>query len=668
MTAHPPELRYFHLPQGKKYPPLVKRFYELAVAADQFEPGDHNIGVSTTGLLVVDVDERRGGADTLDTLEMAYGPLPVTRKVRTPNGWHIYLSADTPIANSHDRLGKGIDVRGYHGYVVGAGSVVDDVEYVLEVDAPIAPAPDWLIELCGKPPEREQQDQPNGEDLDSPQAIARATEYLRTAEPAIQGAGGDGRTFATIAAALDFGISKETAADLLHAHWNERCSPPWQPDELERKVDNAWQYRGSAVGSVDAKQEFDVWCAPPTGLEPVAAQDFAEQLDPPRQWVLGKMAVRGKLSLLIAPPGAGKSTLTLAAALSVAAGKDLLDMTVHEQTAAWLYNNEDDMPELRRRLRAAMQWHRIDYAAIKDRLYLNSGENKPFVIARRAGQGDTRRLKRAAEMQEIEQHIKDRGIGLLIVDPFSETHEGDENDNVEMRLVASWFREIAQKTNCAVILVHHTRKMPAGSSEGHVGNMDSGRGASSVNGVARVVQTLYSMSEKDAKRHKIPLSEQHRYVRLDDAKTTLSLGVGRAAWLRRETVDVPTTVEGVTEAVGVLAPVKLVEEIAELTPFDRLVLGACKGVGTPQAVVVERLKGAEMLSGKSENGIRGMIARGAKAGTAYRIEHGPSRPNGPLGSNGLIGAPGSVMIVPVQVDFNDIDVFSDTEIGTEKAS
>ena len=80
------------------------------------------------------------------------------------------------------------------------------------------------------------------------------------------------------------------------------------------------------------------------------------------------------------------------------------------------------------------------------------------------------------------------------------------------------FRDIARSGNCSVLLVHHTAKPPQGTSDGHAGNMNTARGASALVGVARVVQTLFGMSETDAQQNGISRDDRHQYLRLDDAK------------------------------------------------------------------------------------------------------------------------------------------------------
>src|SRR3546814_16459131 len=117
---------------------------------------------------------------------------------------------------------------------------------------------------------------------------------------------------------------------------------------------------------------------------------------------------------------------------------------------------------------------------------------------------------------------------MLIADPLVELHDASENDNGEMGAVGAILRGIAQQAGCATMVIHHTRKLPAGSSEGHAGNMDSGRGAGAVAGIARVALTLYGMSAKDAKHFGVDAGERAWFVRLDSAKANLSPRIGRA--------------------------------------------------------------------------------------------------------------------------------------------
>jgi hypothetical protein len=56
---------------------------------------------------------------------------------------------------------------------------------------------------------------------------------------------------------------------------------------------------------------------------------------------------------------------------------------------------------------------------------------------------------------------------LLILDPLIRLHRADENSAAEMAGVLDGLRPLARATECAILLVHHTRKAPAGGVPGH---------------------------------------------------------------------------------------------------------------------------------------------------------------------------------------------------------
>lgn len=284
-------------------------------------------------------------------------------------------------------------------------------------------------------------------------------------------------------------------------------------------------------------------------LAPAFIDDLNIALLPRRPWLLGRALLRGKLTVKVAPPGVGKSTLGLARAVAVATGRPLTGETVHAPSKVWVYNNEDDSDELKRRLAAVLQHWTIPLEAIRGRLALNSGADRPLLVARADRAGTVIQLP---DVDACIAHIRDHGIGLFIVDPFIETHAVNENSNEQIKAVAAMFRAIARRGDCAVLLVHHTAKPPQGTSDGHAGNLNTARGASALPGIARVVQTLFSMSARDAAQYGVSEEDRRLYVRLDDAKANLGLISGEASWFRRVSVTIANGDE-----VGVLVPEEL---------------------------------------------------------------------------------------------------------------
>jgi hypothetical protein len=293
-----------------------------------------------------------------------------------------------------------------------------------------------------------------------------------------------------------------------------------------------------------------------TPLTPTFLDSLNIAMLPRRRWLLGRALLRGHLTLLVAPAGVGKSTHGVARAVALATGRDITGEPVHEQVKAWVYNTEDDSDELKRRLGAVIQHHAIPFAEIRNRIALNSGADRPLLLARADKSGMVIRLP---DVDACIEKIRESEIGVFIVDPFVETHEVNENSNEQIKVVAAMYREIARATHCAVLLVHHTAKPPQGASDGYAGNMNAARGASALVGVARVVQTLFGMSDKDAEFYGIAEGERHLFLRLDDAKANLGLVSPEALWFKKIGVDLPNG-----DQVGVLQPVEL--SVAENVP------------------------------------------------------------------------------------------------------
>jgi hypothetical protein len=84
-----------------------------------------NIGIATgkkSGLLIVDVDPRNGGDETLEDLEVELGKLPPTVTVLTGGaGRHLYFSF--PGQGIRGSLGAGVDLLGDGKLVVAPGSL-----------------------------------------------------------------------------------------------------------------------------------------------------------------------------------------------------------------------------------------------------------------------------------------------------------------------------------------------------------------------------------------------------------------------------------------------------------------------------------------------------------------------------------------------------------------
>jgi len=297
----------------------------------------------------------------------------------------------------------------------------------------------------------------------------------------------------------------------------------------------------AALYSIDAVRAFLCEGELPDDSEPDPA-DFAPTqwtpIDPttipPREWLFGDILARSFVSVLVAPPGVGKSIFTIEVAVSLAMKMDLGPLKAHEQAKVWLFNNEDPRLELDRRISAFLLANDIPPEKVAPNLYVDTGEERHLLVAK---YDEDRNVMRMPVVDRMIAHITRHKIGLLIVDPFIETHGVNENDNGAISSVARMYREIAQKTGCAVWLVHHTRKTPAGASASAPGDADAGRGASALSGVARFTATLFNMSKEDAKELGVDQDERHLFIRFDDGKANLKLKTDGGTWWRKQSVS-----------------------------------------------------------------------------------------------------------------------------------
>jgi hypothetical protein len=88
---------------------------------------DANVGIVTgevSNLVVLDVDPKHGGDDTLSRLERRYRPLPLTVEARTGGGGrHFYFTHPGFLIRNRAGLAQGIDLRGDGGYIVAPPSI-----------------------------------------------------------------------------------------------------------------------------------------------------------------------------------------------------------------------------------------------------------------------------------------------------------------------------------------------------------------------------------------------------------------------------------------------------------------------------------------------------------------------------------------------------------------
>ena len=424
-------------------------------------PAD-NIGiVCGGGLIVLDVDGAIG-AKSLAALEAQHGPLPDTCRVSTPGGGTHYYFSGPDVGNSACKIGDKLDIRGRGGYVVAPGSSTAKGAYTVANAADPAPVPKWLLALCNRP--REKANTGAAVPDAAGDAVENAKGWLAAQPPAVEGEGGDARTFAVACGLRDRGLSQAQAADLMAGEWNDRCSPPWSPTELGAKVANAYRYSQNEPGArVALPEDFPVVVQEQAsaaidraadGRRPrrfLRADEYAKATSSAGYLIKGVLS-RGSHAVLYGAPGEGKSFLTLDMAYAVAQGREWFGRRVPAGGALAVYVPFEGSGGLGRRL-----------AALRQRY----GEADLFRVVERPDYNLRELEGRENFGADLRAAFGDKRPALIVLDTLARSlMGGDENSAQDMGALNAAAAALIESTGATVLLVHHSGKDKAKGARG----------------------------------------------------------------------------------------------------------------------------------------------------------------------------------------------------------
>jgi hypothetical protein len=313
--------------------------------------------------------------------------------------------------------------------------------------------------------------------------------------------------------------------------------------------DDARRRRGRAE-EVEAQPRVAIVATPYVWTDPANI--------PLRDWLYGRLLVRRFLTVTIAPGGVGKSSLIAGEALAMASGRDLLGVQPMRRLRVWLWNLEDPQEETTRKVQAAAKHFHLTADDVVERLFVNSGRDHALVIAKE-NRGGT--IVFRPVIDNLVQQIKEHAIDVVIIDPFVSCHEVFENDNSAIDIIAKEWSRVAELANCAIHLVHHTRKAPAGTEV----TTDSSRGAKALTDAARVARALNQMTEEEGTKAGV---ENHRlFFRAFNDKANLAPPVTVSDWFRLASVFLDNGPAG-GDSVGVVTHWDWPDPLSGITGFD----------------------------------------------------------------------------------------------------
>jgi len=254
-------------------------------------------------------------------------------------------------------------------------------------------------------------------------------------------------------------------------------------------------------------------------------------------YVIGNLPP-GKVGLLVAAGGVGKTYLTLQILYSVArpeiyewpVGSGIITTPRHSGKVLALLG-EEDFDTIHRRMHSILKVAAKEWKGQME-MALEVWDEKIEVDCL-AGTIPTLIDSEGNPTDNFYRLIKKgKGCRLIVIDPLARFHQIDENDNVKMTMLVQRLEFIAKNTGAALLVCHHSNKQGIGKEEGT--DQQSARGASALTDGVRYQIGMRMMTRHEGKirwEHDADI-ERKGWVYVEESKN--NYGPARiACWARR---------------------------------------------------------------------------------------------------------------------------------------
>lgn len=399
---------------------------------------DSNIGLRTDHLVVLDIDPDKGGAESLDDLiaDWGRGWTETVTSLTGGGGQHLVYRAPggMTIRNSASKIAPGIDIRAAGGYVVAPPSWHHSGnQYTWEVgygpdDRDPADLPDWLLGLLSERGKTDRLRVVVAGDEVLPKVILQARNVALT----------------TIAGVMRRrGLSEPAILAALLATNDERCSPPLGETEVRKIANSIAKYAPADVPFGTAGEPG----TEPTDPDTLAsrhtlhwAKEAWEPEEPIKEIVSGLLNA-GTVAALVAGGGVGKTYLSIDLAMHIVLGREWLGFPVMQGRALFI-DEESGIRRMKKRLREASRAQ-------------DAPDDVPIAFTSLEGFD----LRNPQHIEAVNWAVETSKADIVFIDALIDIIPGaDENSSSDIQPVMQTLRQIAERHQVAIVVLHHTNK------------------------------------------------------------------------------------------------------------------------------------------------------------------------------------------------------------------
>jgi hypothetical protein len=332
---------------------------------------------------------------------------------------------------------------------------------------------------------------------------------------------------------LSFGVAKSVRRLVLRDHWpncpkggdvSDYLDAGHTREDLDALIEQAKTYAPGTTGQSGPQPgaTSKITATPHVWRDPSTI--------PPRDFLYDHHIIRRYVTGDVSMGGVGKTSEAQVEIVAMVTGRDLLGVKPKRQYRVWYINLEDPQDEIDRRFAAIFKHYKITQTDLGNRLFTDSGRKKNFIVAR---EGKTGIEFDQQVITEIEDTIRENAIDCVIVDPYVNSARFAENDNNAMAaIIETVWAAIAERQNCAILLLHHVRKGGAG----HNGyTVEDARGAGALINSCRSLRVFNTMTKEESE--KAGIDQPRSYFRIDSGKVNLAPPPEESEW--RKFVSVP---------------------------------------------------------------------------------------------------------------------------------